>query len=47
MLQTVDQIQGKLEEYTDLLQLDEEVEEDIIIAEDFEDESKNFRIMIP
>ena len=40
MLQTVDQIQGKLEEYTDLLQLDEEVEEDIIIAEDSEDESK-------
>jgi uncharacterized protein YbjQ (UPF0145 family) len=40
LLQSVDQIQGKLEEYSDLLQLDEEVEEDIIQSEECEDESK-------
>lgn len=30
MLKTVDQVQGKLEEYTELLQLDEEIEEGIL-----------------
>ena len=40
LLQSVDQIQGKLEEYSDLLQLDEEIEEDIIQIEECEDESK-------
>lgn len=41
MLQSVDRIQSKLEEYLDLLQLDDEIEEDIISKENLEDDSKN------
>lgn len=40
MLKTVDQVQAKLEEYTDLLQLDEEIEEGILNDDNSVDESK-------
>lgn len=40
VLKSVDSIQSKLEEYIDLLQLDDEIEEKIISKENLEDESK-------
>lgn len=40
MLQSVDRIQSKFEEYSNLLQLDDEIEEEIIRKENLEDESK-------
>lgn len=40
ILKSVDRIQSKLEEYTNLLQLDDEIEEEIISKENLENESK-------
>lgn len=40
MVKDIDKIQSKLEEYTNLLQLDDEIEEEIILSENFDDESK-------
>ncbi|WP_160680827.1 hypothetical protein [Clostridium sp. C8-1-8] len=40
ILQSIDKVQVKLEEYSNLLQLDDEIEEEIIQKENLEDESK-------
>lgn len=40
MVKDIDKIQNKLEEYSNLLQLDDEIEEEIIQKENLEDESK-------